>query len=463
MPSFESQVLKQDCLQSSRLSYDEVVSFLNNHWKKPIAGTIQKINFLLGSLSSQLSFITIAGTSGKSTTIYYLTKLFETESLKVGTFTSPHFNFYNERIAINGKSISNDIFTHLANKIFEIIKTNNIPVTSKDFLVAMALLHFKNENVDLVVFEQEETIDYDPITICPPKILGITRIVLQNKELTEKAIKNILRPISQSTFVTSANQNKSILHNIAQQTKQVSNNWIMPIRKIAPLPYPYEQLHGRCAALAERIAQTYINQIINLSDLKTKSSLLRITKKQRGRPSLVSKKNTNYSNKTIEHFWKTTTIAIPHHFQKIEHSQYTILLDAASSIDAFQNLLLGIRLLNYEKPFKSVSFLLSSYHEQFCEQEFIKTVRYFFKKVSSQLILCPIENAIGEQTGVSADLEKFAILMQHAKIKVITYKNFKTAFELTTKKLHDPQDLFVITGSQAIISEYWKYKSNKNR
>ena len=33
--------------------------------------------------------------------------------------------------------------------------------------------------------------------------------------------------------------------------------WVMPIRKLAPLPYPFEQLHGRCAALAERIEATF--------------------------------------------------------------------------------------------------------------------------------------------------------------------------------------------------------------
>ena len=37
----------------------------------------------------------------------------------------------------------------------------------------------------------------------------------------------------------------------------------MPIRKIAPLPYPYEQLHGRCATLAERIASTYISHFVS--------------------------------------------------------------------------------------------------------------------------------------------------------------------------------------------------------
>ena len=91
----------------------------------------------------------------------------------------------------------------------------------------------------------------------------------------------------------------------------------MPIRKIAPLAYPYEQLHGRCAALAERIAQTYINNIEPLSPQQTKTSLLRFVKKQRGRPSLTSK-YTTYPHKTTEQFWKTLQPQLSGHFMTDE-------------------------------------------------------------------------------------------------------------------------------------------------
>lgn len=462
MPSFESQKLKQGCLNYPSLTYQEVTSYLDNHWTKPTPGIIERINILIGSSQKDISSIRIAGTTGKSTTIYYLTKLLQTEGLTVGSFSSPHFNFYNERIAINGTIIPHDKFTHLANSIIDVVKTLDIAASSKDILLAIALLYFKNEGVDVAIFEQEEILNYDPTTIFPAKVLGITRIVLPRKELIEQAILSITTPTTPATFITSADQSKSTLQEIAQQAKKQASYWIMPIRKIAPLPYPYEQLHGRSAALAERIAQTYINQISTISQLKNSESLLRITKKQRGRPSILSKKNLNSGHKTIENFWKTTTVDLPHRFQKIDSKHYTLLLDTASNIDALKNLLLGIRLLNYKKPFKSISFLLSNHHEHICEQEFIKSVRYFFKKISSHLILCPIANTIGEQTGTPAHLEKFMTLAQHAKIKVTVYKNFKTAFDTTTKQLHDSQDLLVITGSQAIISEYWKLKKNKD-
>ena len=47
----------------------------------------------------------------------------------------------------------------------------------------------------------------------------------------------------------------------------------MPIRKLAPLTYPFEQLHGRCAALAERIAYIYINTFVNTKPFSLKACL----------------------------------------------------------------------------------------------------------------------------------------------------------------------------------------------
>ena len=64
----------------------------------------------------------------------------------------------------------------------------------------------------------------------------------------------------------------------------------MPIRKLAPLPYPFEQLHGRCAALAERIAQIYVNSLLRKETVIVSGSLLNQTK----RPTWSS----NYRSKT---------------------------------------------------------------------------------------------------------------------------------------------------------------------
>ena len=84
----------------------------------------------------------------------------------------------------------------------------------------------------------------------------------------------------------------------------------------------------------------------------------------------------------MNEFWNNIDTEINNRFQIIEKKQSTILIDCATNIDALQNLLLGIRLLNYKKPFKTIHFLVGVLDQQFNEHEFIKTMRYFFKKNS---------------------------------------------------------------------------------
>jgi len=321
MPSFESSKKQenQGYLSKSQLSYHEIITYLDNHWApaKPI--TIKKLNAFLGNPAAKLSSIIIAGTSGKSTTIHYLKKLLLQEGLKIGISTSPHFNFYNERISINEQILSNEVFTFLANEILDIIKNNQIEATSKDILTAMAALYFKQQQVDLVLIEQENSIDFDPVSIFTPTILGITRLILPNKEILQKAIANILSSVSTKTSIASADQSKLVLHDMAKKTKELNAHWIMPVRKTAPLPYPFEQLHGRCAALAERISQTYMNALMSQNNIKLSTmSLLHFTKKQRGRTSLNTKPHANNSIKTIEQFWKSVNVDVPYRFQIID-------------------------------------------------------------------------------------------------------------------------------------------------
>ena len=52
--------------------------------------------------------IIIAGTNGKGSTVSILESLLFQANLKVGAFTSPHIQRYNERIKINKEEISDD-------------------------------------------------------------------------------------------------------------------------------------------------------------------------------------------------------------------------------------------------------------------------------------------------------------------------------------------------------------------
>ena len=199
----------------------------------------------------------------------------------------------------------------------------------------MALVYFKQSNVDVAILEVNENGPSDATNICSSKIVAITRIIdpqaSPNAKSTDKAlIQEILSIVKPGAIVVSADQSKLNLQTMQDIVLEKNAEWAMPIRKLAPLAYPFEQLHGRCAALAERITSIYINSFANKDAVLVTNSLLTKKKGQRGRPTLEVKRQTELNPKrTIEQFWKETLSTLPGHFQLLDKEKPTILLDPA--------------------------------------------------------------------------------------------------------------------------------------
>ncbi|HSW73635.1 MAG TPA: hypothetical protein VLG71_00605 [Candidatus Limnocylindria bacterium] len=93
--------------------------------------------------------------------------------------------------------------------------------------------------------------------------------------------------------------------------------------------------------------------------------------------------------------------------------------------------------------------------------ELLKLLRYFFKKTSGSIILCPTDALPGQKGGKSWEIDKVINSTKNMKIKAKAAKTFKEAFELAQKSVDERHGLMVITGSPAIVSEYWRYKGIK--
>ena len=65
--------------------------------------TIRKLLELLGNPHIGLKYIHIAGTNGKGSTASYIATMLKEAGYKVGLFTSPYLERFNERISINGE------------------------------------------------------------------------------------------------------------------------------------------------------------------------------------------------------------------------------------------------------------------------------------------------------------------------------------------------------------------------
>ena len=452
-------------------NYNEIVDYLDAHWSvnqhDKTLDRVKKLDQALGSLAQKTNAILVGGTNGKSLTIHFATKLLKEEGLKVGSFYSPHILTYNERFTINHETISNKLFTEVGNEVINAAESLNVQAYSDELLTMMALLYFAQQNVDVAVLEVSKGGLYNAANICNAKVVTITRVTADDVITDEAKVQEIAREVmgivKKGTYIVSGDQSKMILQLMQEVTEKQGGHWAMPIRKLAALVYPFEQLHGRCAALAERIAHMYIEKFVTNNVTVVSDSLLAKQKGKRGRPTLKARRDRDENpKKTIDQFWKETVNELPGRFELLDKEKPSILLDTASNLDAFKNLLLGIRLLHYQRPLKGLCIIVGAAKNSMHNEEFLKLVRYFFKKTSGQLFVCPLTEALpGTQEDESWDVEQVTNDVKSMKIKAKACKSFEEAFELAKKSVDERNGLVVITGSQSIINNYWRVKGIK--
>ncbi len=451
-------------------SYHELVEYLDSHWspecsEKTLTG-MKALDQAFGNLSQKLSTILITGINGKSLTAHFASKLLKEEGLAIGTFYSPHMLTYNERFTINSETITNKLFIEVANEVINAAETSGAYVTTREILTMMALLFFKNHPADVAILEVSEINVFHPLVLCYPKIVCITRISEKENSVTnnvdQATMDTLLSIVKPGAFTVSADQSKIGLQSMQTAVEKLDGVWVMPIRKLAPLAYPFEQLHGRCAALAERISQIYVENVSNKESIIINNSLLSKRAGRRGRPTLEAKRQSEMNpRRTIDQFWKETLNTLTGRFQLLDKEKPMVLLDNASNLDALSNLLLGIRLLHYQRSLKGLVIIADC--NTICDDmtEFLRLLRYFFKKTSGQIIVCPVEPAPNKTRSTEFDIDTIVNDIKGMKIKAHAAKNFQEAFQFASGSVDERNGLLVITGSSAIINKYWQHKGIK--
>ena len=148
---------------------------------------------VLGNPEKKLKIIHIAGTSGKTSTAYYLSSLMATTGKKIGLHVSPHVDKITERFQINTAPISDEQFCCELAKFLDIIHTNNLQPTYFELLVAFAYWFFDREHVDYVVMETGMGGLHDGTNVAqnPDKLCVITDIGLDHMKVLGHTIPEI--------------------------------------------------------------------------------------------------------------------------------------------------------------------------------------------------------------------------------------------------------------------------------
>lgn len=128
----------------------------------------------------------IAGSKGKGSTGAFIASAARHAGLRVGFYTSPHPHRFPERIAIDGRPISDEDFAAVANVVVRAtaaLETDSASietVSTFEFLTAMGFAEFARRHCDLAVIEVGLGGRYDSTNVLQPLVSVITRIDLEH-------------------------------------------------------------------------------------------------------------------------------------------------------------------------------------------------------------------------------------------------------------------------------------------
>ncbi|MBL7131423.1 MAG: bifunctional folylpolyglutamate synthase/dihydrofolate synthase [Candidatus Omnitrophica bacterium] len=208
-------------------SFPDYERIANYPYKKSF--DLDRVRSFLETLDNphrDLRCIHIAGTKGKGSTAAFVAYILREAGFKVGLYTSPHLNSFRERIRILGQKlsafaealspsasadahrsskrrwadfegmVSEENLSIYTDKIRSCVKKFSAnsefsPLTFFEVYTALALLYFKEKDVDFAVLETGLGGRLDATNVVDPLVCGITQISLEHTQLLGHTLEQI--------------------------------------------------------------------------------------------------------------------------------------------------------------------------------------------------------------------------------------------------------------------------------
>lgn len=138
------------------MTYQEALAYIHAvDWKgsRPGLSRITELCEKLGHPEDSLRFIHVAGTNGKGSTCCMLSHILEKSGYRVGLFTSPYIERFNERIMIDNRDIPDDDLAEVTEYVKPFADAMEDAPTEFELITAIALEYFRRRTCDYVVLE----------------------------------------------------------------------------------------------------------------------------------------------------------------------------------------------------------------------------------------------------------------------------------------------------------------------
>ena len=158
------------------MNYDQALAYIHAvHWQghKPGLDRIRTLLEALGNPHQKLQFVHIAGTNGKGSTAAMMDSCLRAAGYKVGMFTSPFINRFNERIQVNGIPIPDQELVQLVEQVQPAAQAMEDVPTEFELITALGMLYFIQQHCDIVVLEVGLGGALDSTNIIPPPACAV--------------------------------------------------------------------------------------------------------------------------------------------------------------------------------------------------------------------------------------------------------------------------------------------------
>ena len=166
--------------------------------------------------------IHVAGTNGKGSTAAIIYSILIANGYKVGLYTSPHLINFNERIRVNGVTITDEEIISFMKHVEPAI--NEIKSTFFEVTTAMAFYHFSNNDVDIAIIETGLGGRLDSTNVVNPSLTVMTPISLDHRDILGDTIEKIANEkagiIKKGVPLISANQVNNVSKILEKRVKK---------------------------------------------------------------------------------------------------------------------------------------------------------------------------------------------------------------------------------------------------
>ncbi|MBC8589389.1 bifunctional folylpolyglutamate synthase/dihydrofolate synthase [Paratissierella segnis] len=425
------------------MNYEEALDYINDKDKygsRLGLESVGRLLELLGNPHKVLKYIHVGGTNGKGSTSSYLYHCLRSEGYKVGLYTSPYLERFNERIQINGEDIPDETLARITDMVREkadiMVSEGLLHPTTFEIITAIAFLYYKEENVDYVILEVGLGGRYDSTNIIDESLASvITTIDYDHIEVLGDTLGKIAYQksgiIKKNGIVVSYPQNEEALQVLKDVSKEMNAKFYLTemenvkIKEENNKGSVFDFKYNNVVLENLKISLLGEYQIFNASLAVTTLIVLRENK-------LISISDESIYKGLMHTRWKGRLEVI--------RTNPTFLIDGAHNVQGINQLTKAIDLFKYNRLILGIGVLK--------DKDYKHMVDVLIPKADEIVV-----TEVDMPRKLSA--EDLGNLIRNYNEKVYVEKNIKNAV-LKAFEIADEKDLIVFGGSLYLIGEVRK-------